>query len=211
MSLHARKDYVMGTLDLSMLDSGPWELLEAWLNEAIAANLPDPTAFALSTLDEQGYPHSRIVLLRDTRQGEVVFYTNYMSEKGQDLVRNPKAGATFFWPQLERQIRIRGNVTRVSAEESDAYFHSRPRASQIGAWASDQSRDTESREVLDSQFQARSEEFGSGEVPRPSHWGGFALRPEVIEFWQGRASRMHDRFRCERTLEGGWSVSRLQP
>lgn len=211
MSLHTRKDYVKGTLDLSVLDSGPWNLLETWLNEAIAADLHDPTAFALSTHDEHGYPHSRIVLLRDTRNGEVVFYTNYMSEKGLDLARNPKAGATFFWPQLERQIRMRGNVTRVSAEESDAYFHSRPRASKIGAWASNQSQGTTSREALDSQFQARSEEFGSGEVPRPEHWGGFALRPVAIEFWQGRASRMHDRFRCERTPAGAWSVTRLQP
>jgi pyridoxamine 5'-phosphate oxidase len=211
MSLHTRKDYVKGALDLSMLDSDPWVLFQTWLNEAVAADLPDPTAFALSTLDQHGFPHSRIVLLRDTREGEVVFYTNYMSEKGQDLARNPKAGATFFWPQLERQIRIRGDVTRVSAEESDAYFRSRPRASQIGAWASNQSQDTASRETLDSQFQARTEEFGSGEVPRPNHWGGFALRPEVIEFWQGRASRMHDRFRCNRTSGGGWSVTRLQP
>jgi pyridoxamine 5'-phosphate oxidase len=151
-----------------------------------------------------------VVLLRDTRKGELVFYTNYQSEKGQDLLANPKAGATFFWPHADRQIRIRGTVTKVPASESDAYFVSRPVASRLGAWASDQSQVVDSRDVLDSKFQEVKAKFSDGKVPRPEHWGGFALRPSVLEFWQGRPSRLHDRVKCVRT-DLGWDFVRLQP
>ncbi len=211
MGLHARTDYTKGSLNENELPSDPCVLLIAWLDDAVSSGMQDPTAFALSTVDEWGYPHSRIVLLRDTRQGELVFFTNYESEKGQDLARNAKAGATFFWPSLERQIRVRGSVTRVSQEESDRYFASRPRESQLGAWSSDQSRSIASRESLDRAFAARLQEYPEGHVPRPPHWGGYAILPVEVEFWQGRASRMHDRIRYRRAADGSWEHGRLQP
>ena len=210
MDLHSRTDYDKGTLNIEDLDDNPWTTLESWVQQAVASGIQDPTAFHLTTLDRDGFPHGRVVLLRDTRQGELVFYTNYESEKGQDLLANPKAGATFFWPHADRQIRIRGTVTKVPASESDAYFGSRPVASRLGAWASDQSRVVASRDDLDAQFEQAKAKFSDGVVPRPQHWGGFALRPAVIEFWQGRPSRLHDRVKCIRT-ENGWDLIRLQP
>ena len=210
MDLHSRTDYDKGTLNMADLDDNPWTTLESWVQQAVAAGIQDPTAFHLTTLDRDGFPHGRVVLLRDTRQGELVFYTNYESEKGQDLLANPNAGATFFWPHADRQIRVRGTVTKVPETESDAYFGSRPVASRLGAWASDQSRVVASRDELDAQFQLAKSKFSDGVVPRPPHWGGFALRPAVIEFWQGRPSRLHDRVKCVRT-ENGWDLTRLQP
>ena len=210
MDLHSRTDYDKGTLNMADLDDNPWTTLESWVQQAVAAGIQDPTAFHLTTLDRDGFPHGRVVLLRDTRQGELVFYTNYRSEKGQDLLANPKAGATFFWPHVDRQIRIRGTVSKVTESESDAYFNSRPEASRLGAWASNQSQVVTSRELLDAQFQQAKAKFSDGAVPRPPHWGGFALRPAVIEFWQGRPSRLHDRVKCVRT-ESGWDLVRLQP
>ena len=210
MDLHSRTDYDKGTLNISDLGNDPWTTLESWVQQAVAAGIQDPTAFHLTTLDSDGFPHGRVVLLRDTRQGELVFYTNYRSEKGQDLLANPKAGATFFWPHADRQIRIRGTVAKVTESESDAYFNSRPEASRLGAWASNQSQVVTSRELLDAQFQQAKAKFSDGAVPRPPHWGGFALRPAVIEFWQGRPSRLHDRVKCVRT-ESGWDLVRLQP
>ena len=210
MGLHSRTDYQKGELHLEDVAKNPWSLFESWVEEAVAAGISDPTAFTLSTVDEEGCPHGRIVLLRDTRNEELVFYTNYRSEKGEDLERLGKAGATFFWPHAERQVRVRGKVSKVSAEESDVYFASRPRASQLGAWSSAQSSDIGSREHLDQQFETAKKRFDGLDVPRPSHWGGFSLRPDAIEIWQGRPSRMHDRFRCQRSSEG-WKVVRLQP
>ena len=212
MSLHSRTDYTKGALDESAVADGPWALLEQWVKEAVDAGISDPTAFTLNTLDEAGFPHGRIVLLRDTRDGQLVFYTNYRSEKGQDVERLGKAGATFFWPHAERQIRVRGTVTRVPASESDAYFASRPRGSQLGAWSSQQSTEAANRAQLESQFEEESARFEGQDVPRPPHWGGYAIAPEVIEFWQGRASRMHDRIVCRRK-EGSnaWTTVRLQP
>ena len=210
MDLHSRTDYDKGTLNISDVGKDPWDTLESWVQQAVAAGIQDPTAFHLTTLDCDGFPHGRVVLLRDTRQGELVFYTNYRSEKGQDLLANPKAGATFFWPHADRQIRIRGTVSKVTESESDAYFNSRPEASRLGAWASNQSQVVTSRELLDAQFEQAKAKFSDGAVPRPPHWGGFALKPAVIEFWQGRPSRLHDRVKCVRT-ESGWDLVRLQP
>ena len=212
MSLHSRTDYTKGALDVSALADGPWALLEQWVKEAVDAGISDPTAFTLNTLDAKGFPHGRIVLLRDTRDEQLVFYTNYSSEKGQDVERLGKAGATFFWPHAERQIRVRGTVARVSEAESDIYFASRPRGSQLGAWSSQQSTEAVNRKQLESQFEAESARFEGQDVPRPPHWGGYAITPEVIEFWQGRASRMHDRIVCRRKEgESAWSTVRLQP
>ena len=187
-------------------------MLEQWVKEAVDAGISDPTAFTLNTLDARGFPHGRIVLLRDTRDEQLVFYTNYQSEKGQDVERLGKAGATFFWPHAERQIRVRGTVARVSEAESDIYFASRPRGSQLGAWSSQQSTRAVNREQLESQFETESARFEGGDVPRPPHWGGYAITPDVIEFWQGRASRMHDRIVCRRSEgENAWTTVRLQP
>lgn len=212
MSLHSRTDYTKGALDVSALADGPWALLEQWVKEAVDAGISDPTAFTLNTLDAKGFPHGRIVLLRDTRDEQLVFYTNYSSEKGQDVERLGKAGATFFWPHAERQIRVRGTVARVSEAESDIYFASRPRGSQLGAWSSQQSTEAVNRKQLESQFKAETVRFEGRDVPRPPHWGGYAITPEVIEFWQGRASRMHDRIVCRRSEgDSAWSMVRLQP
>ena len=211
MSLHSRTDYTKGALNEENLSDGPWPLLEEWIKTAVEAGISDPTAFTLTTVDEKGFPHGRIVLLRDTRNEELVFYTNYLSEKGRDLARERRAGATFFWPHAERQIRVRGHVSQISSEESDTYFASRPRASQLGAWASIQSSPVDSREELERRYAEQADRFEGKEVERPPHWGGFAMKPEVIEFWQGRASRMHDRLVCWRNGEQGWTFERLQP
>ena len=212
MSLHSRTDYTRGQLDAAQVQGDPWSLLERWVKEAVDAGIQDPTAFTLSTIDERGFPHGRVVLLRDTRDGELVFFTNYQSEKGRDLERIQKGGATFFWPHAERQIRVRGTVKRVPESESDTYFASRPRGSQLGAWSSAQSELVESRSDLDASFQQQETRFSKQEqVPRPRHWGGYALVPVEIEFWQGRASRMHDRIRCILDEQGAWNITRLQP
>ena len=211
MSLDSRTDYTKGTLNEESLGNGPWPLFEEWVKAAVEAGISDPTAFTLTTVDVKGFPHGRIVLLRDTRNEELVFYTNYLSEKGRDLTREQRAGATFFWPHAERQIRVRGHVTKISPEESDTYFASRPRASPLGAWASSQSTPVDSREGLERRYTEQADRFEGKEVERPPHWGGFAMKPEVIEFWQGRASRMHDRLVCRRDGEQGWTFERLQP
>ncbi|MDA0728439.1 MAG: pyridoxamine 5'-phosphate oxidase [Bacteroidetes bacterium] len=211
MSLHGRTVYAKSVLRESDVSQGPLQLLQDWVEDAVKQQLPDATAFALSTLDQNDFPHSRIVLLRELSQGTLVFYTNYLSEKGRDLERHPRAGATFFWPQLERQIRVRGEVVRVSLGMSDTYFASRPRESQLGAWASQQSERVESRIELDHAFQAAESRFQGGEVPRPPHWGGFALKPVHMEFWQGRPSRLHDRLSFVKTEQGAWDLHRLQP
>ena len=211
--LHARTEYDKGSLRPEDVKDGPWRLLEAWLQDAVKAGLPDPTAMALSTLDEHGYPHGRIVLLRSTESGGLVFFTNYQSEKGRDVARNVKAGATFFWPQLERQVRVRGKVRKISEEASDAYFASRPRASQVGAWASSQSEPLRSGTTLEDAYTRESLRFQDEEaVPRPPHWGGYELVPVHMEFWQGRPSRMHHRLAFTRSEDSeGWQMSQLQP
>ena len=198
-----------GALNLGAVAEQPWALLEAVGEEAVDAGISDPTAFTLNTVDAEGFPHGRVVLLRDTRREQLVFFTNYRSEKGQDVERLGRAGATFFWPHAERQIRVRGHVERVPEAESDAYFSSRPRASQLGAWSSNQSQPASTRQVLEDQYSQRDKEVDGQTVPRPAHWGGYALTPEVIEFWQGRASRMHDRIVCTRGAgaHGAWCGS----
>lgn len=211
MSLHGRTNYNKSVLRESDVTQGPVELFRDWVEDAVKRDLPDATAFALSTLDPHGFPHGRIVLLRELIEGDLVFYTNYLSEKGRDLGRHPLAGATFFWPQLERQIRVRGEVVRVSPDMSDAYFASRPRESQLGAWASHQSERVDSREAIDEALQAAEMRFQGAGVPRPPHWGGYALRPMRMEFWQGRPSRLHDRLSFVRSDAGSWDLHRLQP
>ena len=207
-----RQTYSQRTLGEADVQAHPVVQFRAWLEEAVAARLDEPTAMNLATVDAAGQPAARIVLLKGLPHDEAfLFYTNYDSRKGQELAARPLAALTFFWPGLERQVRIEGRVEKVSEEESTAYFQSRPRSSQIGAWASPQSQPIESREALEAREHEVAARFeGQEPLPRPPHWGGYLLRPHRVEFWQGRPSRLHDRIVYEQH-EGGWQLSRLAP
>jgi pyridoxamine 5'-phosphate oxidase len=207
-----RREYQRAALTETEVDPDPIRQFDRWLKEAIAAGLPEPTAMTLATVDGEGRPDARIVLLKGAGPGGFVFFTNYGSRKGEELARHPAATLLFHWVALERQVRIEGTVTKVSPEESDAYFASRPHAARLGAWASPQSRVIPDRAWLERAVVAAGERFAPlGEaVPRPPHWGGYRVAPESIEFWQGRASRLHDRlrYRSEGSL---WRIERLAP
>lgn len=206
-----RKDYTQATLNKEDLASHPIEQFQQWLKAYASLEPLEPTAMTIATVDEQQRPWQRIVLLKGVDENGLVFFTNYESNKGQQLLHNPNASAHFFWPEVERQVSFIGKVERVSREETQTYFHSRPKASQIGAWASDQSRPLATRELLDDKVKQLKTQYENDEqLPVPEHWGGFRLVPTRVEFWQGRSSRLHDRF--EFVLEnGGWGLSRLQP
>ena len=212
MSLESsRSSYERGTLDESSIDVDPMRTVRAWLDEAYALpSAGDANAMCLSTAGADGAPSSRIVLARGVDQRGIVFYTSYFSRKGRELEANPRAAALFHWPALERQVRIEGTVTLLSEDESDAYFASRPRGHQLSAWASEQSEPVERRETLEERMLHFDERFEGEEVPRPHSWGGYLLQPHYIEFWQGRANRLHDRLTCA-LGNRGWSVRRLQP
>ena len=206
-----RKDYTRDGLDESGVHSYPFLQFSSWLNEAISAEVHEPTAMVLSTVSSEGAPSSRVVLLKGIDNSTMLFYTNYDSRKGRELSQNPNAALLFFWPELERQVRIEGIVERVSAETSTAYFHSRPFESQLGAASSPQSQVISSRQILDQRFgELAAANAGRSTIDRPENWGGFALAPHTIEFWQGRPSRMHDRIRYRKS-EGSWVVERLAP
>lgn len=187
----------------------PFEIFQNWLKNAVISNQLESNAFSLSTVDSAGQPSSRILYLKELVDESFVFYTNYLSEKGTDLAQNECASMLFFWPSLQQQIRIEGRCHMVSAEMSDAYFRSRPRGSKLGAWASHQSDRLESREELEKRVEQLQKLYPK-EVPRPAHWGGYALIPEKMEFWQGRSSRLHDRIVFEK-IEGQWKIYRLNP
>jgi pyridoxamine 5'-phosphate oxidase len=208
---HLRQEYKRHSLNESDVSPDPFIQFDAWLREAIAAELPEPHAMVLSTVDAQGSPGSRVVLLRDygVERG-FVFYTNYNSRKGKELGMHPKASLLFFWPSLERQIRIEGEVAQVSEAESDAYFASRPRGSQLGAWASEQSEPVPNRTFLEDRIAEAETRFAGKEVPRPPHWGGFRLMAHSMEFWQGRRSRLHDRIHYQLN-QTTWRIERLSP
>jgi pyridoxamine 5'-phosphate oxidase len=188
----------------------PWALFSAWMAEATANELNDPTAMALATVDADGLPNVRMVLLKGADQNGFVFYTNVESNKGVELTANPKAALVFHWKSLRRQVRARGTVARVSDAEADAYFASRPRDSRIGAWASQQSRPLESRFAFEKAIATYAAKHAVGEVPRPPYWTGFRIEPVSIEFWHDRPFRLHDRVVFTRT-EGGWTRTRLYP
>lgn len=204
-----RKEYAREELTEDSVTHEPFEQFARWFDEAMAADLPEPTAMTLSTADRDGRPSSRVVLLKGLDHG-FVFYTNYGSRKGRQLTENPVASLLFFWPELERQVRVDGRVERCSEEESRAYFASRPLASRIGAWASEQSSVLTSRDELVHRVELFTAKFAGGDVPLPPTWGGFRVIPDEVEFWQGRPSRLHDRIRY-RKVEGGWVIERLSP
>lgn len=204
-----RKDYALKTLEEGHVDRDPMKQFGVWMVEAIHAQVPEPSAMTLATATASGRPTTRIVLLKGVDPRGFVFFTNYESRKGRELADNPVASLTFFWKELERQVRIDGTVEKVSAEESDAYFQTRPLGSRIGAWASPQSRVIENRAWLEQRWTALSVEHGQA-PKRPPHWGGYRVMPEEVEFWQGRMSRLHDRIVFTRT-GSDWKISRLAP
>ena len=205
-----RVDYKRAALSERDAASDPFELFTRWFDEAVAAAIPEPNAMTLATVDAAGRPAARIVLMKGIDTRGVVFHTNYDSRKGRDLAANPRAALLFFWVGLERQVRIDGTAERVSAEDSDAYFAARPRDSQISAWASPQSAPVADRAWLEARFAECEARFASGAVPRPPHWGGVRVVPDRFEFWQGRASRLHDRLVWSRQGDR-WIIGRLAP
>lgn len=204
-----RRQYARGHLELGMLGDDPLLALNAWLSEAMASGEPEPTAISLSSIGKSG-PSSRIVLLKEVNAEGLIFFTNYDSRKGQEIDGDPRVAALLFWPLLERQVRIEGIASRSSAELSDSYFNSRPRASRISAMASPQSSALESRKWLEAEAARIGEQYTGKPLPRPSNWGGFIIRPERLEFWQGRPDRLHDRILFTRTPEA-WESIRLAP
>ena len=205
-----RQDYAAQSLDERDCLPHPMAQFECWLEAALTAEVAEPTAMLVSTVSPEGRPAARVVLLKGVEQQQLVFYTNYESRKGQHLAANPAIAVTFFWPELERQVNIEGVVSRVAPEVSDTYFASRPYKSRVGAWASEQSRPISSKNVV----MARFAQFAATHlmsVPRPPHWGGFAITPHGLEFWQGRPSRLHDRILYLPDAEQGWVLSRLAP
>jgi len=206
-----RTDYARAGLTERDLDPSPVKQLQHWLRDAIDAGHPEPTAMTLSTVTADGDPAARVVLLKALDDAGLTFFTGYTSDKGRDLEANPRAAASFFWVLLERQARVTGNITKVSREESVAYFRSRPRESQLGAWASRQSQVLAGREELDTRLAEVRARFGEGEVPCPDDWGGYRLAIDRLELWQGRPSRLHDRLRYKRESDNRWTIERLSP
>ena len=193
------------------LDPDPIKQFANWFTAAIEAGIRDVNAMSLATAGRDARPSVRVVLLKGFDQDGFVFFTNYESEKGKQLEANPSAALAFYWIELDRQIRISGAVEKTSREESERYFHSRPLGSQLGAWASRQSEVLDGRRVLDARFAEMSERYAEGPVPLPPHWGGYCLKPDMIEFWQGRLNRLHDRFLYTRQTDGSWLIDRLAP
>jgi len=206
-----RREYIAGGLSREMLDACPIRQFEGWLEQAVKAGLKDPTAMVLATVDEAGLPWQRIVLLKGLSHGGFVFYTNYGSAKAAAIAHNPRVSLLFPWNELDRQVIVGGRVEKMSVVESASYFMTRPRESQIAAWASRQSRPISARALLEEQVRALREKFGRGEIPVPDFWGGYRVLPERVEFWQGGEHRLHDRFLYRRQADASWSIEQLQP
>lgn len=206
-----RTEYSKASLDVATVHANPVDQFKRWLNEAVESKIPEPTAMSLATISEGGRPSARIVLLKGVENECFLFYTNYQSQKGRELEKNTACALLFFWPELERQVRIEGVAVRLDPDTSEAYFQSRPRSSQVGAWASPQSAPIQNREILEQRVKQIEERFKGKEVlPRPHQWGGYAVEPFEIEFWQGRPSRLHDRVLYTRA-EKDWKINRLAP
>lgn len=207
-----RQNYTFANLLESEIDSHPIQQFASWFQEALNAELLEPNAMTLATASPDGKPTARIVLLKAYDERGFVFYTNYESTKGQQLIANPWAALVFLWDKLERQVRIEGKVAKISPEESDNYFNSRPLASQIGAWTSDQSRVIPTRQVLEHRQQELEQQYAASKmISRPPHWGGFRVIPHAVEFWQGRPSRLHDRLLYRLQDDATWKIERLSP
>lgn len=209
MQIHTRKDYTQAELSEAVVSADPITQFMQWLQHAMDANLHEPYAMTVATIDADGRPSARVVLLRGVDERGFVFFTNYESRKGQALAANPVAAVVFYWPELERQVRIEGRVHQVSTAESDAYFYSRPLGSRLGAWASPQSQTIVSRDILDARLADAVTRYGE-QPPRPAYWGGYRIVPDMVEFWQGRPSRLHDRI-VYTQHDGGWQIRRLAP
>lgn len=205
-----RKDYQLQSLDLTDVAETPVLQFDKWWNEAVSSSIDEVNAMTLATVNPDGKPAARIVLLKGFDENGFIFFTNYLSEKGKSLSAHPYASLVFFWKELERQVRVEGSCIQVSESESDEYFLSRPIGSRLGAWASPQSTVISSRTVLDQNLDRVTAQYADGIVPRPEHWGGYRVIPEMVEFWQGRPSRLHDRIRYRKD-ESQWLIERLAP
>jgi pyridoxamine 5'-phosphate oxidase len=206
-----RKEYSKETLEVSSMGKDPIHQFEKWFDEALRAEVLEPNAMTLSTVTESGKPSARIVLLKGIEHGSFLFFTNHQSQKGKELENNPACALTFFWPELERQVRIEGITSRVDSAIAEKYFQSRPRGSQIGAWASPQSAVISDRSLLEERVKELEKKYKDQElIPKPHQWGGYAVEPSEIEFWQGRPSRLHDRIVFYKT-DDTWSIRRLAP
>lgn len=206
-----RTDYRLAALDEDSTGNDPLAFFQIWFKEAETAQITEINAMTLATTDAKSMPHARIVLLKGLDTQGFVFFTNYDSAKGRDISANPHAALVFFWKELERQVRIEGFIEKIRPEESDSYFNSRPAGSRIGAWASPQSHKIADRNILDLNYAKYEEEFSNVDIPRPANWGGYRVMPHHIEFWQGRASRMHDRISFTKNATGSWDKNRLAP
>jgi pyridoxamine 5'-phosphate oxidase len=206
-----RRDYTLAGLVESDLDPDPIVQFRVWFTEAQAAKGIEPNAMTVATADATGDPSARTVLLKGLDERGFIFYSNYDSAKGNQLAANPRAELLFYWPELERQVRIHGDVERLERTASEEYFRSRPIGNQLGALASPQSTVIPNREYLQELYDSLEQQYGSDSVPMPDHWGGYRVCPQLLEFWQGRKSRLHDRLRYRRDADGGWIVERLAP
>jgi pyridoxamine 5'-phosphate oxidase len=206
-----RKDYKLKTLDEIGVDTDAIKQFSKWWDEVVESRVEEANAMTLATATPDGKPAARIVLLKGFDSRGFIFYTNYQSAKGDALAANPHASLVFFWKELERQVRIEGVAEKLNAAENDAYFASRPAASRIGAWASPQSSIIKDREAIEKNAAQYQQQFGNGPVPRPPHWGGYIVKPTVLEFWQGRPSRLHDRIQYTLQENGSWQIARLAP
>ncbi|MDB9313435.1 pyridoxamine 5'-phosphate oxidase [Spirulina sp. CS-785/01] len=206
-----RQNYTKAGLHEQQAQSNPFHQFKTWFDQALKAQLPEPNAMTLATATPDGKPSARMVLLKDFDEQGFTFYTNYNSVKGQQLIANPWASLVFWWVELERQVRIEGRVEKLSPQESDTYFHSRPLGSQLGAWASEQSRAIPSQDFLEKQLAQYQQKYANQTIPRPPHWGGFRVIPVMMEFWQGRPNRLHDRLCYRLDQQGMWQRERLSP
>ena len=206
-----RNDYSKKSVTKDDLAEDPVLQFQIWMEEAVKAEVNEPTAMTLATVDSNNQPSTRVVLLKGIVNGKIYFYTNYNSKKGSDILQNPKVAITFFWAEIERQVNINGMAEKIPEQESDKYFDTRPYSSRVGAWASPQSSVISNRAFIMKEFLKYSTKFAGRKVPRPPHWGGYAINPETFIFWQGRPSRLHDRIRYTRTDNNNWLKERLAP